>query len=167
MERVEKVIEINAPIKVVFGLYSDFEKFPQWMKSLKEVHRVDDRYTKWTANAPLMNVEWEAETTAFEPERRIAWKTVRGDVEMDGDVTFEETERGTTRMHISLGYEPPAGRLGSLIAHLLGSDPEEQIDEELKRFARMAESQATKQGSAKEKKVSAKGGRRAASRRAA
>lgn len=167
MERMEKVIEINAPIGVVFGLYSDFERFPEWMKSLKEVRRVDDRYTKWTANAPLMSVEWEAETTAFEPERRIAWKTVRGDVEMDGDVTFEETESGTTRMHISLGYEPPAGRLGSLIAHLLGSDPEKQIDEELKRFARMAEAQATKQAAAKQKKSSAKGGRRGARQRAA
>ncbi len=167
MERIEKVIEINAPISVVFGLYSDFEKFPEWMKSLKEVRRVDDRYTKWTAHSPLMNVEWEAETTAFEPERRIAWKTVRGDVEMEGDVTFEETESGATRMHLSLGYEPPAGRLGSLIAHLLGNDPEEQIDEELKRFARMAESQTAEQGSAKQKKSSAKGGRRAARQRAA
>ncbi len=166
MERMEKVIEINAPVGVVFGLYSDFEKFPEWMKSLKEVRRIDDHYTKWTAHSPLMNVEWEAETTAFEPDHRIAWKTVRGDVEMDGDVTFEETERGTTRMHLSLGYEPPAGRLGSLIAHLLGSDPEEQIDEELKRFARMAESQAAEQASA-EQKESAKGGRRVARQRAA
>ena len=166
MERIEKVIEINAPVDVVFGLYSDFEKFPEWMKSLKEVRRVDDRYTKWTANAPLMSVEWEAETTAFEPERRIAWKTVRGDVEMDGDVTFEEIESGKTRMHISLGYEPPAGRLGSLIAHLLGSDPEKQVDEELKRFAQMAESQAAKQTSPKPKK-SGNGGRRDARSKAA
>jgi uncharacterized membrane protein len=167
MERIEKVIEINAPINVVFGLYSNFEKFPEWMKSLKEVRRVDESHTKWTANAPLMNVEWEAETTAFEPERRIAWKTVRGDVEMDGDVTFEETEGSTTRMHISLGYEPPAGRLGSLVAHLLGSDPEQQIDEELKRFARMAERQAALPSSTKQKKGAAGGGRRAARKRAA
>lgn len=166
MERMEKVIEINAPIGVVFSLYSDFEKFPEWMKSLKEVRRIDERHTKWTANAPLMSVEWEAETTAFEPERRIAWRTVRGDVEMDGDVTFEESGRERTRMHISLGYEPPAGRLGSLIAHLLGSDPEKQVDEELKQFARMAERQA-KQTSAKQKKSSAKGVRRGARQRAA
>ena len=145
MERTEKEIEINAPVDIVFNLYSDFEKFPEWMKSLKEVRRVDDRHTRWTADAPLMSVEWEAETTAFEPGRRIAWRTVRGDIEMDGNVTFEETERGTTRMHVSLGYEPPAGRLGSLIAHLLGNDPEERIDEELKRFARMAEVRAAGQ----------------------
>jgi uncharacterized membrane protein len=167
MERLEKELEINAPVSVVFALYSDFERFPEWMKSLKEVRRVDDRYTKWTANAPLMNVEWEAETTAFEPERRIAWQTVRGDVEMDGDVTFEETPEGSTKMHISLGYEPPAGRLGSLVAHLLGSDPEQQIDEELKRFAQMAESEAAKQTSPRKKKSSTKGKGRAARRTAA
>ena len=156
MERIEKEIEIKAPVGTVFELYSDFEKFPEWMKSLKEVRRVDERHTKWTANAPLMNVEWEAETIAFEPDRRIAWRTVRGDVEMDGDVTFEEMTSGATRMHISVGYEPPAGRLGSLVAHLLGNDPSEQIDEELKRFAQMAETRAAEQGSAKRKKSSGK-----------
>jgi len=166
MERVEKDININAPIGVVFDLYSDFEKFPEWMKSLKEVRRVDERHTRWTANAPLMTVEWEAETTAFEPNRRIAWRTVRGDVERDGDVTFEEAEGDTTRMHISLGYEPPAGRLGSLIAHLLGSDPEKQIDEELKRFAQMAETHAA-EDAGKQKKSSGKGKRRVARRKAA
>ena len=142
MERTEKTIEVNAPVGVVFGLYSDFEKFPEWMKSIKEVRRSGERMTRWTAEAPLMDVEWEAETTACEPDRRLAWRTVRGDVQMEGEVTFEETERGTTRMHFTLNYEPPAGRLGSLVAHLLGSDPEEQVGEDLKRFAQLAEKRA-------------------------
>src|SRR5215211_5799534 len=106
MERTEKVIEIDAPVRVVFDLYSDFEKFPEWMKSIKEVRRTGERLTKWTADGPLMNVEWEAEITEYEQDRRIAWKTVRGDVEMEGDVRFEETESGTTRLNISVGYEP-------------------------------------------------------------
>jgi uncharacterized membrane protein len=143
MERTKKVIEIDAPVEVVFDLYSDFEKFPKWMKNIKEVRCTGERLTKWTADAPLMDIEWEAETTEFEPNRRISWRTVRGDVEMEGDVHFEETERGTTQMSISLGYEPPAGRLGSLVAHLLGSDPEKQIDEDFKQFARMAERHAS------------------------
>jgi uncharacterized membrane protein len=167
MERTEKVIEINAPLGVVFNLYSDFEKFPEWMKSLKEVRRVDERHTKWTADVPLMTVEWEAETTTFEPNTRIAWRTVRGDVEMEGDVTFEEIKAGTTRMHILLGYEPPAGRLGSLIAHLLGSDPEKQMDEELKRFTQMAESRASESIAEQPKESSAGGRRRRVARRRA
>jgi uncharacterized membrane protein len=147
MERAEKVIEVNAPVPVVFDLYSDFEKFPQWMKSLKEVRRIDDRLTRWTADVPLVNVEWEAETTEFEPNHLIAWRTVKGDIEMEGRVRFEETESGMTRMNISLGYEPPAGRLGSLVAHLLGSDPEQQIEEDFKQFAQLAEERAAEQAS--------------------
>ena len=145
MERAEKTIEINAPVKVVFDLYSDFEKFPEWMKHIKEVRHTGENYTKWTADAPLgINVEWEAETTAFEPNRKIGWRTVRGDVKMEGEVTFEETKRKTTRMHVNLGYEPPAGHLGALVAKLFGNDPEKEIDEELKRFASLAQSRAKK-----------------------
>jgi uncharacterized membrane protein len=145
MERAEKTIEINAPVKVVFDLYSDFEKFPEWMKHIKEVRHTGENYTKWTADAPLgINVEWEAETTAFEPNRKIGWRTVRGDVKMEGEVTFEEAENDTTRMHVKIGYEPPAGHLGALVAKLFGNDPEKEIDEELKRFASLAQSRAKK-----------------------
>lgn len=143
MQRTEKFIEVNAPIEVVFDLYSDFESFPRWMKSVREVRRIGRRFTRWTADAPFgMDVEWEAETTRFDPNRRIAWRTVRGDVHMEGEVTFQETQRGTTLMRVRVGYEPPAGRLGSLFARLFGNNPDEQMDEELHNFARLAESLA-------------------------
>jgi uncharacterized membrane protein len=148
MEKTEKTIEVNAPVGIVFELYSDFEKFPEWMKSIKEVRKTGERMTHWTADAPLMSVEWEAETTALEPDRRLSWHTVKGDVQMEGEVTFEETEQGTTRMHFSLAYEPPAGRLGSLVAGLLGSDPAKQVEDDLKRFAQLAEKRAAEKGAA-------------------
>ncbi len=143
MQRTEKFIEVNAPVEVVFDLYSDFESFPRWMKNVREVRRTGRRYTHWVADAPFgMDVEWEAETTRFEPNRRIAWRTVRGDVEMEGEVTFQESRRGTTLMRVRVGFEPPAGRLGSLFARLFGNNPDEQMEEELRSFARMAESLA-------------------------
>jgi uncharacterized membrane protein len=143
MERTEKLIKINAPVQVVFDLYSDFENFPKWMKHIKEVRRTGENFTRWTADAPLgINVEWEAETTALEPNQRIAWRTVRGDVEMEGEVTFEETGRNQTSLHVALGYMPPAGHLGTLVAKLFGNDPEKEIDEELQGFKKLAESAA-------------------------
>lgn len=142
MERTEKTIEVNAPVEVVFELYSDFERFPEWMESIKEVRRTGERLTRWTADAPLMSVEWEAETTEFEPNRKLAWQTVKGDVQMAGEVIFEDAGDDTTRMHFSLSYEPPAGALGSLVAQLVGSDPAKQVEEDLKRFAQLAEKRA-------------------------
>jgi uncharacterized membrane protein len=157
MERTERSVEINAPVEVVFDLFSDFEKFPEWMSHIKEVRRTGENYTRWTADAPLgLNVEWEAETTELEPNAKIVWRTVRGDVEMQGEVTFKETKKGTTEMHVSLGYSPPAGHLGTLIAKLFGNDPEKEIDEELRRFADLAESRAIKRGQSRKKEGSNK-----------
>ena len=169
MERTEKSVEINAPVSIVFELYSDFEKFPEWMEHIKEVRQTEPRFTRWAADAPLgINVEWEAETTEFEPNRKIAWQTVRGDVEMQGEVTFQETEQGTTTLHVSIAYAPPAGHLGTLLAKFFGNDPEKQMDEDLRRFAQLAESRAKKGGQTKKK---GQGGgaksRRAANSRAA
>jgi uncharacterized membrane protein len=167
MEKTEKTVEIKAPVEVVFSLFSDFEKFPEWMKHIKEVRQTEPRFTRWTADAPLgINVEWEAETTEFEPNRKIAWRTVRGDVEMQGEVTFEEAESNVTRMHVALGYETPAGHLGTLLAKLFGTDPEKQIDEELQRFATLAESQA-KRGVRRKRKTRSRQSRRSAASRAA
>jgi uncharacterized protein YndB with AHSA1/START domain len=140
MQRIEKVIEIDAPIERVFHLFSDFENFPRWMRHIRDVHYSGRRFTRWTADAPLgTSVEWEAETIAFDPPHLIAWRSVRGDVDTEGEVTFRETRRGTTLMHVLLGYRPPAGRLGALVASLFGNDPEQQLEEDLERFAHVAE----------------------------
>lgn len=140
MERIEKVIEIDAPIEHVFELFSDFENFPRWMRHIRDVHYSGRRYTRWAADAPLgTSVEWEAETVAFDPPYLVAWRSVRGDVDTEGEVSFRETRRGTTMMHVILGYRPPAGRLGALVASLFGNDPEQQLEEDLERFAQVAE----------------------------
>ena len=140
MRRVERVVEIDAPVERVFDLFSDFEGFPRWMQHVREVRRTGRRYTRWRADTPLgMDVEWEAETTRFEPDRRIAWRSVRGDVETDGEVVFSEIDPGTTRMRVVLGYAPPAGRLGDAFARLLGRDPAAELGADLRRFKHLAE----------------------------
>lgn len=140
MHITEKHVEIEAPVERVFDLFSDFESFPRWMKNIKEVRYTGRRFTRWTALAPLgTEVEWEAETTLFEPDRRIAWRSVRGDVDTEGEVLFEETRRGTTLMRVVLGYALPAGRLGEMIARLFGKNPDKQLEDDLERFAAVVE----------------------------
>ncbi len=140
MQRTEKAIEIDAPLERVFDLFSDFENFPRWMSNIKDVHYTGRRFSRWTARAPLgTSVEWEAETLVFEPNRRIAWRTVRGDVNTNGEVIFEPTRRGATLLRVLLGYDPPAGRLGALVASLFGKNPEQQLEEDLHHFADIAE----------------------------
>ena len=146
MHTVEKSIEIDAPVERVFDMFSDFESFPRWMHNIKEVRRTGRRYTRWAADAPLgMDVEWEAETVVFEPDHRIVWRSVRGDIDTSGEVIFTETERDTTLLRIVLSYDPPAGRLGEAVARLFGKDPEHQLEEDLERFRDIVERRERRQ----------------------
>ncbi|MBV9956768.1 MAG: SRPBCC family protein [Acidobacteria bacterium] len=140
MQFTEKFIEIDAPLERVFDLFSNFENFPRWMRNIKDVHYSGRGLTRWTARAPLgSEVEWEAETTIFQPDHKIAWRSVRGDLDTEGEVIFEESRYGTTLVHVVLGYDLPAGRLGSMVAHLFSKNPEQELEEDLERFAAVAE----------------------------
>jgi len=56
-----------------------------------------------------------------------------------GSVRFEETAPGTTTVSVSLKYDPPGGKLGSLVARLFGENPQQQIEEDLGRFKEIME----------------------------
>jgi uncharacterized membrane protein len=109
------------------------------MRHLISVRKLDDRRSHWVAKAPKIaggQVEWDAEVTADEPGRRIAWRSVGGaDVDTAGEVRFEEApgDRGTV-VHVAMSYLPPAGRVGHWVAKLFGEAPTGTIREDLRRF---------------------------------
>ena len=139
MQIVERTVEVDAPLESVFELLSDFESYPLWMRAVGDVRRTGRRTTLWRADAPAGGrVEWEAETVVFEPDRRIVWRSVGGDVETEGEVVLSETDRGTTLLRLVLGYGAPDARA----ALLVGRHPARQLDEDLARFARLAERRA-------------------------
>src|SRR5918997_2862386 len=110
MRRVERIVEIEAPVERVFDLFSDFEGFPRWMRGVREVRRVGRRVTHWVGRTAVegLDAEWDAEVTHFEPDRRIVWRSLRGDVRTDGEAVFAETPDGTTLLRVVTGYATPA-----------------------------------------------------------
>jgi uncharacterized membrane protein len=140
MVRTEQFIEIEAPVGRVFDLFSDFEALPRWMENVRRVEPRGRRYTRWVADTPPgASVEWDAETVAFDQDRRIAWRSVGGDLATFGEAVFDAVRPGVTLMRVRLAYDPPAGRLGAVVARLLGEDPARQLAADLRRFRRIAE----------------------------
>ncbi len=93
-----------------------------------------------------MNVEWDAETTMMETNKRIAWNSRdNGDITTSGQVTFTELGTDQTEIHVVLKYDPPAGVVGDVVAKLF-SDPQRQLDEDLERFKTMINQQRTYSG---------------------
>ena len=49
MARVEKSIEIEKPLRMVYDQWTQFEEFPRFMEGVEEVQQIDDKTLHWTA----------------------------------------------------------------------------------------------------------------------
>jgi uncharacterized membrane protein len=138
---VRKTINIAADIGDVFGFFSNYDNFPLFMHNVREVRDHGDGYSHWTVAGPAgVRITWDALLTEYEPNRCIAWESVRGAVIAHaGVIRFDENADGATRVDIRLCYQPPGGVIGHALASLLGSDPKSEMDEDLARLKTLIE----------------------------
>jgi uncharacterized membrane protein len=141
--KVEKSLSINRTPAELYRFWREFENLPRFMSHLESVERTGPRTSHWVAKGPLgIRVEWDAEIHHEQENRLIAWRSI-GDPDVDtaGSVHFEPAggDRGT-RVRVVLKYDPPTGKVGAGIARLFGAAPEQQIQEELRRFKQLMES---------------------------
>jgi uncharacterized membrane protein len=139
-EQTGQTIIVQGTPKEVFDLWADSESFPRFMKHVKSVTRTGERTSHWVAEGPLgKDVEWDAQTTVFEPGKRIGWNsTPDSQVRTSGMVTFVELPKGQTEVSVAMHYEPPAGIIGEKLASLF-SDPAQRLAEDLRNFKTYAE----------------------------
>jgi uncharacterized membrane protein len=138
---LQKTITVNAPIERAYEVLSHFENFPHFMRNIRNVEvRSGDR-SRWTVAGPAgVNVQWEAETTAREPNRLLGWRTLAGSsVSHEGSIQLEEAEHGTTRITVRMRYRPPAGAIGHYVARVFRSDAGTELDEDLLRLKTLLE----------------------------
>jgi uncharacterized membrane protein len=74
------------------------------------------------------------------PNERIAWRSLVPAFRHAGVVRFEPAAggRGTT-VTVELEYRPPGGALTAAAAKLIGYAPEQQLQEDLRRFKQLME----------------------------
>jgi uncharacterized membrane protein len=105
MEQVEKIVDVNCPIRSVYNQWTQFEEFPKFMAGVKEVRQIDDTHVHWRAEIWGKDKEWDAEITEQEPDKRISWKSISG-AGNAGTVRFEPLEADRTRVRLVMAYEP-------------------------------------------------------------
>jgi uncharacterized membrane protein len=142
--KVEKSVTIDRPASELYSFWRNFENLPKFMNHLESVSSIGGERTHWVAKAPAgTTVEWDAEVYNEKPNELIAWRTLEGSqVSSAGSVRFEEAPNGGTVVRVSMKYDPPGGKLGSLVARLFGENPEQQIEEDLGRFKQLMETGA-------------------------
>ena len=140
--KVERNVTIETPRAELYAFWRRFENLPRFMEHLVSVSSDATGRSHWVAKAPAgQTVEWDAVIVNDVPDSIIAWKTVGNpDVANAGAVNFSDAPGGRgTIVKVSLDYEPPAGRVGALIARLFGEDPDRQVREDLRKFKQLME----------------------------
>lgn len=135
-------IIVKAPIAAVYQAWADFENFPNFMQHICSVTKTGDRTSHWVMEGPLNSrIEWDAETTRLEENKRVAWSSTDGQIKTSGQVTFNPLSNDEVEVTVMLRYVPPAGVVGDFFANLF-ADPEGKLAEDLYNFKRYIEKPA-------------------------
>jgi uncharacterized membrane protein len=133
---------VNKSPDEVYRFWRNFENLPRFMKHLQTVDDLGDGRSRWKTTGPAgMEVEWEATIIADVPGEVITWRSLENsDVDNAGAVRFEAApgNRGTI-VKVNIHYNPPAGVVGATLAKLFGEEPEQQLDDDLRRFKQVLE----------------------------
>jgi uncharacterized membrane protein len=137
--KIDKDIVVNATPEKLYGIWRNFQNLPRLLSHIERVEVLSPTRSRWTLKAPI-SISWEAELINDKINEMIAWRTAGSQwVNHAGSVTFERIGDSSTRVHVSLQYDPPGGRIGHAVASLFSEDAGSQIEHDLAEFKKAVE----------------------------
>ena len=138
---IEKSVTINSTPKELFRFWRDYENLPRFMEDLESVTELDETRSHWVAKGPGgKNVEWDAEIYNEKENELIAWRSLPGaDITNAGSVHFQEAPGHGTYVKVVLNYNPPGGKAAALFAKLIGKEPGQLVEHNLRRLKQLIE----------------------------
>jgi uncharacterized membrane protein len=128
--RIEKSIEIGAPVADVFRAWADLETLPSRISMIQKVVRSGDSFN-WELEIGGQLFAWDAIITQFIPNEAIGWKSISGP-KHTGRIAFSPLGNDTL-VYVQMNYAPPLGRASALVAPL-GSQLEHYVEHALHEF---------------------------------
>jgi uncharacterized membrane protein len=131
---VRETITVNRPRAEVYRFWRQLSNLPAFMSHLEGVDELEGGRSHWVASGPFgRRVEWDAQIINEIDGSLIAWESLPdSEVVSAGSVRFRDLPGGATEILVHLQYQPPAGRVGALAASVAGSDPAQQIRQDLR-----------------------------------
>jgi uncharacterized membrane protein len=130
--------KIQADAMRLYELWSDLESVPQWKEQVVAVTKTGETTAHWVMRKGDSTLEWDAEVLADEPGRKVAWRSITGDVSTAGEVIFEPSLAGQGTM-VTVLQQLNVGKLATLWETLTGRNPKQAIIEDLRHFKALAE----------------------------
>lgn len=144
MGGVTKSVDVAVPVRTAYNQWTQFESFPKFMGGVESISQIDDTHSHWVTNIAGVEREFDTEITEQHPDERIAWRSVGGDAEHAGVVTFHRLSDTSTRVMIQIDWQPSgvAEKVGSAI-----NVDELQVKRDAERFKKFIESRSQETGS--------------------
>jgi uncharacterized membrane protein len=138
MPKIQESIEVQVPVQQAYNQWTQFEDFPKFMEGIQSVQQLDDTHVHWVAEIRGGTREWTTEITEQQPDEKVAWKTIDGEVKNDGVVSFEQIAGGQTRIDVQMDVEGES-TAEDVAGDLLGV-VKRQVHGDLERFKQLIES---------------------------
>jgi len=132
-------VEVDAPMDVVWGMWSDLEQMPRWMKWIDSVKVLEDNpeLSLWKLDAGGFEFSWRSRILKLVPHQIIQWESVDG-LPNRGAVRFYDRQNSSI-VKLTVGYAIP-GIIGKLMDNLfLGKLVESTLEESLLSFREYAQ----------------------------
>ncbi|HEY9654429.1 MAG TPA: SRPBCC family protein [Crinalium sp.] len=132
-------VEVDAPIEVVWGLWSDLEQMPRWMKWIDSVTVLEDDpdLSRWKLATGGLEFTWLSRIAKVVQNQIIQWESVDG-LPNRGAIRFYDRGDKGSIVKMSVSYAIP-GFLGQLLDNLfIGRVVESTLHADLERFRQYA-----------------------------
>lgn len=131
-------VEVDAPIELVWDLWSDLEQMPRWMKWIDSVKVLEDNpeLSRWKLATGGLEFSWLSRMIKVVPQQIIQWESVDG-LPNRGAIRFYDRHTASI-VKLTVAYAIP-GILGKIMDNLfLGRVVESTIQADLERFREYA-----------------------------
>ena len=140
--KMEKSLTINRSPEEIYAFWRQFENLSRFMQHIQSVTDKGDGISHWVMKTSHdRTLEWDARLIEDKPGQMISWQSLEGaDVDNAGSVWFTPATGGRgTMLKVSMKYSPPGGKLGSMLAKLMGDGAEKQMADDLFRLKSLLE----------------------------
>lgn len=143
MTRAQHSETVQAPIAAVYQQWLDVESFASFMPAVRSAESTSEYYSRWTLSIGGITRTFDAEIIEQLPEERVRWRTLTGDVTVEGSVTFEARSDDRTSVTLAVDWQPATA--AERAAAALGVD-DRAVAAALRGFSRHVESTPAPKG---------------------
>lgn len=144
MASITESIDVDVDVTTAYNQWTQFESFPEFLSFVDSIVQRDDETLDWRITIGGVQREFTARITEQHPDERIAWKSVSGETDHAGVVTFHRLTETSSRVTVQLEWEPSGAM--ETIGAAIGVD-DHAVKKDLTRFKEFIEARRSETGS--------------------